>query len=162
MAAKRTNRRRRTTRRRTRARTPGGLAQRVLVALAFVTLVLCAASITQGFIFRAIDGKKADGHFRIEVLNGTGKPGLAHAARRSLHRRGIDVIDVGNARSFDYAHSVLVARKSGVDVEKLGRILGCSRIVEQLDDRMPDVTLILGDDYRDLDLDWKLESDLLE
>jgi hypothetical protein len=147
---------------RRKSRTRGGLGQRLLVGLAGVVLVLCAASITQGFIFRSIGERTPGDPFQIEVLNGTGKHGLAQAAKRSLHRRGIDVIEVGNAKSFDYAHSVLIARKRGVDVDKLGAMLRCTRIVEQIDDRMPDATLILGDDYRDLDLDWKLESDLLE
>jgi hypothetical protein len=137
--------------------------QRVLVGLAGVVLVLCAASITHGFIFRSIGGDDVGDRFRIEVLNGTGKPGLAHAAKRSLHRRRIDVIEVGNAESFDYPETVLIARKPGADVETLGRILGCANIVEQLRvNGLADATLILGADYRELDLDWKLESDLLE
>ena len=136
--------------------------QRVLVGFAGVILVLCAASITQGFFFRNSTGD-VDELFRIEVLNGTGKGGLAHAVKRSLHRRGIDVIEVGNAPSFDYRESVLIARKPGADVDKLGQILGCTNIVSQHKDKsLADATLILGDDFRELNLDWQLESDLLE
>jgi hypothetical protein len=136
--------------------------QRVLVGLAGMVLVLCAASITHGFFIRATRNGP-DAQFRIQVLNGTGTPGLAHAVQRSLIRRGIDVIDVGNADSFDYDESMLLRRRPDADVETLGRMIGCSNIVEQLQDRdLYDATLIVGDDYSELDLDWQLESDLLE
>lgn len=140
-----------------------GFVQRALVALAGIVLVLCAASITHGFFFRSSARDGYDGQFRIEVLNGTGKPGLAHAVKRSLHRRGIDVIDARNAPSFDYEETVLIARRPQADVAKLGEILGCSNVVVQLKDGMlADATLILGADYRELNLDWELETDLLE
>jgi len=138
-----------------------GFAQKAVVALAGMLLVLCAASVTYSFFFRHTGG--GGGEFRIEVLNGTGHPGLAQAATRSLHRRGIDVIDYRNAPRFDYQESILVARKPGADVDKLGRILGCHNVVVQLQkDTIQDATLILGADFRDLNLDWELESDLLE
>jgi hypothetical protein len=143
----------------------GGAGQRLLVGLAGMVLVLCAASITQGFFFRTGGGgtPPVPDQFRIEVLNGTGKSGLAHAVRRCLHRKGIDVIDAGNAESFDYKETVLMARKPGADVDKLGALLGCSNIVIQYQDKsLADATLILGADYRDLELDWHLESDLLK
>jgi hypothetical protein len=140
----------------------GGFMQRVLVGLAGVALVLCAASITQGFFFRSGTGGGEE-EFRVEVKNGTGKDGLAHAVKRGLHRRGIDVIDVGNADHFDYEQTILIARKPGADVDKLGAILGCKNIVSQFrDGSLADATLILGADYRELNLDWRLESDLLE
>jgi hypothetical protein len=149
--------------RRRRKKAGGGFMQRVLVALAGVTLVLCAASITHGFFFRGAARDPLDGQFRIEVLNGTGRQGLAHAVKRSLHRRGIDVIDARNAPSFDYDETVLIARKPNADVERLGEILGCSNVVVQLKEGMlADATLILGADYRNLNLDWELETDLLE
>lgn len=140
-----------------------GFTQKLLVGAAGVVLVLCAASVTYSFFFRQVRGEGVYGQFRVEVLNGTGKGGLAQAAMRSLHRRGIDVIEVGNADRFDYPESVLIARKRGADVEKLGRILGCRNVVEQLQDGViVDATLILGADFRELNLDWELESDLLE
>lgn len=161
MAAKR--KKRKTTRSRRRKKTGGGFMQRVLVGFAGVALVLCVASITHGFIFRGSSERGVDGRFQVEVWNGTGKSGLAHSVKRSLLRRGVDVIDVGNAPTFDYQETVLIARRPGADVEALGRILGCPNVVEQLvDDYIADATLILGDDFRDLNLDWLLESDLLE
>ena len=149
--------------RRRKKQAGGGFLQRVLVGVAGIVLVLCAASVTQGFFFRNGTERPVDDLFRIEVLNGTGKGGLAHAVKRGLLRKGIDVIEAGNAPSFDYAESVLIARKPGADVETLGQILGCANIISQHKDKsLADATLILGDDYRELNLDWQLESDLLD
>lgn len=140
-----------------------GKAQRFVVSLSAIVLVLCAASITQGFFFRKAPGVGGNEEFRIEVLNGTGMRGLAQVATLSLRRRGIDVIETGNADRFSYESSVLIARKKGADVEKLGKILGCSNVVEQLRrGTLEDATLILGADYRELSLDWGLESDPFE
>ncbi len=162
MAARKAKKRRKAGSRRGR-RNGGGFLQKVLVGLSGVALVLCAASITQGFFFRSLSHGGIDGQFRIEVLNGTGKVGLAHAVKRVLHRKEIDVFEVGNAPSFDYEESVLIARRKDADVERLGNILGCRNVVSQVrDGTLVDATLILGADFRDLNLDWELETDLLE
>jgi hypothetical protein len=111
--------------------------------------------VTWSFIFH-YHVKGGEGRvFTIEVLNGTGKSGLAHTAKEGLLQRGIDVIAVGNADRFDYSESILIARKRDADVESLGDILGCKNVVIQLrDDSIEDASLILGADYRDLNLEW--------
>lgn len=132
-----------------------GFGQRLLIASATVVLVLCAASVTWSFFFRYHTRGSESRVFTIEVLNGTGRSGLAHEAKEGLLQRGIDVIAVGNADHFDYAESILIARKRGADVELLGEILGCSNVVTQLrDDSIEDASLILGADYRQLNLQW--------
>lgn len=143
---------------RTKSKLGAGFGQKILVGLSGIVLILCAASVTSGFFLRSGSSLSETARFRLEVLNGTGKKGLAHAAKRGLLRRGIDVIEVGNADRFDYAESVLIARKRGADVEELGRILGCEYVVEQLrDGTLEDASLILGSDYRRLNLEWKDE-----
>ncbi len=52
--------------------------QKLAVALALIVLVLCAASATFSFFVRNRTDGGENGAFRIEVLNGTGKAGLAH------------------------------------------------------------------------------------
>ena len=140
------------------ARGGSNFGQKILVGLSGIVLVLCAASVTSGFFLRRGGGGDATAQFRIEILNGTGKSGLAQTAKKELLLRGIDVIRVDNAEHFDYPKSVLIARKKGADVELLGRILECENVVEQLrDDTLEDATLILGRDYQKLNLDWKHE-----
>jgi hypothetical protein len=134
------------------------IGQKLLVGLAGVVLVLCAASVTSGFFLRRSADDSETAQFRIEILNGTGERGLAHTAKRELLLRGIDVIKVDNADHFEYNKSVLIARKKGADVELLGEIIKCDNVVKQLrHGTLEDATLILGSDYRELNLDWKHE-----
>lgn len=149
MAAKR--KKKRSSRRRKKG---VGFGQKLVVALSFAVLVLCAASATWSFFVR--QGGGGEGRpFIIEVLNGTGRAGLADEAKKGLLHLGIDVIEVGNAEHFNYGESVLIARKRGADVEKLGVKIGCRNVVVQIDeDAIEDATLILGADYRRLILEW--------
>lgn len=150
MAAKR--KKKRSSRRRKKG---VGFGQKLAVALSLVVLVLCAASATWSFFVRHGGGNGDPRPFSIEVLNGTGRAGLAHEAKKGLLHRNIDVIEVGNADHFDYAESVLIARKPGADVKKLGEIIGCRNVVVQIDeDAIEDASLILGADYRRLNLEW--------
>lgn len=133
----------------------GGVLQRLLVGLSVVVLVLCAASITYSFFMRGGSPDEPPRALRLRVLNGVGQPGLANEAARALKLKGVDVIDTANATSFDYAESVLIARRHTTDAESLAGDLGCRRVIVQVDENaLEDATLILGDDYRDLRLDW--------
>lgn len=133
----------------------GGVVQRLLVGLSVVVLVLCAASITYSFFMRGGSPDDPPRALRLRVLNGVGDPGLANEAARALKLKGVDVIDTDNAKSFDYEQSVLVARRHTTDAEALARELGCSKVLIQVDETaLEDATLILGDDYRSLKLDW--------
>ena len=129
-------------------------AQKFLVLLSLMVLVLCAASVTWSFFVRR-GGDNRDRPFTIEILNGVGQSGIAHEAKRALLQRGIDVIAVDNAPHFGYDESILIARKRNVDVARLGEVLGCRNVVVQIkEDAIEDASLILGADYRELNLEW--------
>ena len=131
-----------------------GIAQKLLVSMSLVVLVLCAASVTWSFFVRH-GGDSRNRPFTVEILNGVGESGIANEAKRALLRRGIDVISVGNAPHFGYEESVLIARKRNADVARLGEILGCRNVVVQIkEDSIEDASLILGADYRELNLEW--------
>jgi hypothetical protein len=133
----------------------GGVVQRLLVGLSVVVLVLCAASITYSFFMRGGSPDEPPRPLRLRVLNGVGEPGLANEAARALKLKGVDVLDTDNAPAFDYEQSVLIARRHTTDAESLARELGCSKVIVQIDEtRIEDATLILGEDYRALKLDW--------
>jgi hypothetical protein len=154
MAAKRKK-----TRRATRASGSGaGFGQKLVVVLSLCVLVLCAASVTWSFFVRKHKSGVESQSFTIEVLNGTGDAGVAHEATKALFRLGIDVIEVGNADHFGYEESVLIARKQDADVGLLGEIIQCRNVIVQLrQDSIVDATLILGDDYRKLNLGWPVD-----
>jgi hypothetical protein len=146
---------RKTKKRSARKKKNAEFGQKLLVASSIVVLVLCMASVTWSFLFRYQTRGSESRVFTIEVLNGTGTSGLAHTAKEGLLQRGIDVIAVGNADHFDYTESILIARKRGADVKLLGEVLGCRNVVVQLrDDSIEDASLILGADYRQLNLEW--------
>jgi len=155
MAAARKKRRKR------RAR--GGIGQRIAVGLATVVLVMCAASITFGLFVKQVGDDGRARELRVSVRNGTGAKGIAAQAEAALERLGVRVLDVGNADRFDYDESILVARKRGADVERLGERIGCRQVIAQFDDSaLEDASLILGSDYRRLRLEWRDEKDLAE
>jgi hypothetical protein len=140
-------------------------AQKLTVLAAGLALVVCAVSVAVGLLNRYtdLDNSKIPRDIRIEVLNGTGEKGLAQKVAVALVKRRVDVLHVDNADNFDYEESVLIARKRRPELEPLVEMLGCTRFVEQLrDDMMVDATLIVGADYRRLNLGNGLDSDLLE
>ena len=92
--------------------------------------------------------------FQIEVLNGTGEPGVARDVTMRLRKMGIDVLIEGNAERFDYRETVLVDRKGNPALmRKLSRRLGVGRVVTQIQERPRiDATLIIGWDRERLRL----------
>ena len=92
--------------------------------------------------------------FQIEVLNGTGEPGVAREVTMKLRSMGIDVLIEGNAQRFDYQQTVLVDRKGNPELMKrLSRRIGVSRVITQIQERpRVDATLIIGWDRERLRL----------
>ncbi len=92
--------------------------------------------------------------FQVEVLNGTGEPGVAREVTMTLRKMGIDVLIEGNAGNFDYRESVLVDRKGNPELmKKISRRLGVTMIVTQVQEKpRVDATLIVGWDRERLRL----------
>jgi hypothetical protein len=129
--------------------------QKLLALVLGAMLVLFAGSITVGVMNRITraPGGEITVPVRLEVLNGTGESGLGRVVARALMKKRVDVLLVANADDFDYPQTILIARKRKPEIESLAEQLGCTRVVEQLkDDALVDATLIIGDDYKRLDL----------
>jgi hypothetical protein len=117
-----------------------------------------AISIVAGIAFSLIvrwtgvgtDRRLEGGSFQLEVLNGTGKTGLAMETAMGLRRMGIDVLVVGDAERYDFSESILIDRRGNPALmKKLSRLLGCRRVLKQVQPRpLVDATLIIG---RDMD-----------
>jgi hypothetical protein len=86
--------------------------------------------------------------FQIEVLNGSGREGIAMKTAMQLRRAGVDVLVVGDAERFDFDESILVDRKGNAELMvRLSRITGCRNIIEQRQEQpLVDATLIVGRD----------------
>ncbi len=89
------------------------------------------------------------GHVRVEVLNGSGRGGLALEATRLLRADGFDVVFFGNASRFDTPASVVLDR-SGDRIRALAvaAALGIDSVAAALDTTLVlDVSVVLGDDW---------------
>ena len=95
---------------------------------------------------------RGDQTIRVEVLNGAGVGGIARRMTDFLRRKGFDVIDFGNAKSFNYHETVVLHRGEDRTAGQLvAQAIRTTNIVDQKNPFLTlDVTLILGRDYRKL------------
>jgi hypothetical protein len=85
---------------------------------------------------------------RVEVLNGTSRPGLARAATRGLRQRGLDVVFFGTGPAADSTR-VFVRRGDPGQGRDVAEALGVGRVVIEPDTlRRVDVSVLLGADWR--------------
>ena len=98
-----------------------------------------------------IPGEQGGPHITVEVLNSSGKPGLAKVATRLLRRAGIDVVAFGNApETVGTLDSTRIAVRRGTsDVgERVRKPLGVGRVTIQPDTtRLLDASVFLGADF---------------
>jgi hypothetical protein len=120
--------------------------------LRFVIVLACACRAeSAGTGAQRIPGENGS-RVTVEVLNASGKPGLAKSATRLLRRAGIDVVAFGNAP--DSAGETLdstqiVVRRGGSPVgERIRRALGAGRVSVAPDARrLLDASVLLGADF---------------
>ena len=85
----------------------------------------------------------------VEVLNASGRTGLARQATRMLRRAGVDVVYLGNAPYDTLTASVILARDGDtVQSARVAELLGVSGTRVAPDSvRRVDVTVLLGRDF---------------
>lgn len=87
----------------------------------------------------------------VEVLNASGRPGLARVGTRVLRREGIDVVNLGNAPSEDGTLDTtrIVVRRGPLAVgTAIQKVLGVGRVLLQPDStRLLDASVFLGGDF---------------
>lgn len=95
----------------------------------------------------AADAPPAAG--RVEVLNGSGRSGIARAATAELRRGGFDVVYFGNAPASAGDSSIVIVRRGDDAVARsVGKYLGIARIATERDTTLYlDATVILGIDW---------------
>lgn len=91
---------------------------------------------------------------QVEVLNGCGVSGVAEKLTDHLRSNNIDVVNLGNYRSFEIENSIIIGRNEKIrNAEIVAAIVGLDNqsIIQQINpDYLLDVTFILGKDYRNL------------
>ncbi len=87
---------------------------------------------------------------RIELLNGSGRVGLAGELASFLRDGGFDVLEVSNADRPDYRTTLVVGRTEEPGSAKtVADYLGTSHVIQQIGSQdMIDVTVIVGRDAR--------------
>lgn len=85
----------------------------------------------------------------VEVLNGSGRRGLARIATRALRQAGFDVVYFGTISDTIVATQVLARRGDSLAAARVVRGLGVGRARVKSDTLLRvDVTVLLGGDYR--------------
>jgi len=87
---------------------------------------------------------------RVEVLNASGRAGLARDATARLRNQGFDVVFFGTAPSSAGDSTLVIGRTGDHAVARaVAQALGISRIITQIDSALIlDATVVLGRNYR--------------
>ena len=96
-----------------------------------------------------------EGRIRVEVLNAGGVQGMARDATEWLRELGFDVVDVGNAASFDpERESVVIDRVGRADMaQAVADALGIDIVRSEPDPNLyVDVSVLLGSEWTRPDL----------
>jgi hypothetical protein len=92
----------------------------------------------------------SENRIKVEVLNGSGVPGVAGRATELLRNRGFDVVYFGNESSFARDSSLVLDRTGREGVRAaVSQFLGISLARGEPDgSRLVDITVLLGTDWR--------------
>ena len=95
----------------------------------------------------------------VTLFNGCGVKGIGARAKAALERMGFQVVEVRNARNYDYKKSEVLDRRENLELGKLlADSLGIPIQLAAWDttrsDRDADVSLIVGSDFKKLR--WKI------
>jgi len=87
---------------------------------------------------------------RVEVLNASGRPGLAREGTRILRDAGFDVVSFGNAKGFSPDSSLVLDRAGSIGTaRRVADAVGIRRVGARPDANLfLDATVVLGRDWR--------------
>lgn len=93
---------------------------------------------------------------QMEVLNGVGVSGLANQFTGTLRQFGFDVVETGNFDHFDVPNTLVISRNGQVEnAKRVARAIGIDErfiLREESPEFYLDVTLIIGNDFENLNL----------
>jgi LytR cell envelope-related transcriptional attenuator len=134
-----------------------------LILNASILILVLINSILAFSVFNAIPFNDSDDNYledstrvriQVEVLNGCGVSGVAEKLTDYLRTNNIDVVNLGNYRSFEIENSIIIGRNEKIqNAEIVASIVGLDNqnIIQQINpDYLLDVTFVLGKDYRNL------------
>jgi len=100
--------------------------------------------------YRDIDAE-ANAAIRIEVLNGTGRAGLASSLSDYLAGKGFEIINTGNADNNKYTGTKVIDHTGdNAKIAALVKVFGQGRLFHDSETESgADITIIIGSDYED-------------
>ena len=127
---------------------PGSLGLDFTIVSLFVLIAFCAVSVALRVGPQTTGRPKQP--IRIELLNGSGRAGLAGELASYLRDGGFDVLEVSNADRSDYRTTLVVNCTSAEEPAKVvAEYLGTRHVIQQMSSwEMIDVTVIVGRDAR--------------
>jgi len=134
----------------------------VIGFLSLLLLLLIFGLFTR-VVFPRIQNQRAEAQpqligdiIQLEVLNGCGVSGLANQFTSALRKNGFDVVETGNFDNFDMQQTIVISRTYNTDnAKRVAEALGIDPkniIVEASDDFYLDATIVIGSDYKSLNL----------
>ena len=91
---------------------------------------------------------------QINILNGCGIAGVGNTMTKFCRGLGYDVVEMGNYKSFDVEHSVVIDRNGKSETAlQLAHQIGISTknvIVQFSEDHMVAASVVVGKDYKNL------------
>ena len=94
-------------------------------------------------------------YVQVEVLNGCGEAGISQQVMKYLRKQGFDVVNIDNAEHFKFPETIILDRRGGQEISEsakaVAQALGTPHVILQRnEDRLVDVTVIIGKDYQEL------------
>ncbi len=91
---------------------------------------------------------------QINVLNGCGVNGIGTIMTKFSRLHGYDVVEMGNYKTFDVEHSIVIDRSGKMnEAQQLAILLGIDKknVVQQFStDQMVSASIVIGKDYKSL------------
>ena len=135
----------------------GASASRIgLIVLALLVGALVVSWGWASFGPRARGARREGKHVvRVQILNGSGEPGVGTRVAAYLREGGFQVTDVRNADRNDYFATLVIARRSDVSLaDEVRHYLGGLPLVRQeWDSELADVSVLVGSDRSRLHLE---------
>ena len=133
-----------------RKKPAGGVAERITLAVAGVLVAALVGSLLWAQFAKPSTHQRRTGHHvvRVQVMNGSGEPGVATRIAQYLRDGGFQVVDVRNADRSDYFSSMVIMRKSDPTLAReVAHYLGDPPMIQQVwDSELADVTVLIGSD----------------
>lgn len=141
----------------------GDLVLNAILGFLGLLLVLLLFAFVTRIIFPRIENTRDDQEktiissvIQVEVLNGCGVPGLATVFTNKLRENGFDVVESGNADTFDIKETLVIDRNGNLEnAKRVAKALGVSEknvIQEVAKTYFLDATIVIGSDYKQLKL----------